>query len=298
MAKVLPPPLLLLVLVILSSGSPSRRLVQAKDCTAGSTTVHRGRETVNDRPVKNGEAKHEMFVKAMRGFKGVSLEVHEGNGLKAAWFPKEDCFSHDGKWQQILTKTEIKDSKTTMTLRIAECWITCTINSSLSNPDSFSVVAYGPSSWLKETPEGDCEVKAYSRTDEKKYTCQEPRTSIIENLPDPESLTSIPVWAIIVAVVLAVIVVGAIVVYWKWKSETSRNAANPGELTEPNNAPHVINDVTYESFGNDTIEDHSPCEAFDNTTKDGPSLVQGEAPYTIENNQHESFSSYEHRYNQ
>lgn len=296
MARVMLLSSLLLLLGILSSGS----LMLVHGCGADGTTVIEGKEKKihTTRIKKENIYEYHGYVKTATGFAGVILM----NGDKRAWFSYDKCFVPN-KVHRIVAHAKIEGSKTIMTLRTSECQKHCTMNSSSSNTNNFTVVARGSSSWFKRIdPSCDYERKLSSRSETE--PCQEPPSiSTTGGMPAPQSLQkSFPLWAIVAAVFIAVTIVGVVVVLGRWKYETSRNAEHPS-LTEKDNSPHVVQNDVFENdqqeLGeNSPITDHSPHQMFDNNTQNGPWPGQGEAPYTVEGQQYESFSSYEHRHDQ
>ncbi|XP_045135918.1 uncharacterized protein LOC123518914 [Portunus trituberculatus] len=289
MARHMPPLSLLLLLGTLVSG-----LVQGSDCNKGSETVKEGYSNIEE-----GGQIYEGYLKVGKDFNGVSLEVRGTNDSKHAWFPKEPCFPHTGRWTQIVTKMKVEHNKTTMTLNSGDCRETCTINSTLSG--KFIVVPYGSGLWRVSPPEKDCVFENLMPHPSNKLesTCKE-RTSTATAYTYSKWSSTLPLWAIALVGVLLVAVVGTIVVFVQWKYHTSRNATNVfSEFSEPHNSPRVIkNDDVYEALDYSAIKHYQSSEATHWNSKTGLSPVQGEQPCTIENELYESFSRYKHRQDQ
>lgn len=190
-------------------------------CGADGTTVLEGKEKKihTTRINKKTTYQYHGYVKTATGFAGVILR----NGDKSAWFSYDKCFLPN-TLHRIVAHAKIEDNKTTMTLRTSECQEKCTMNSSPSNTNNFTVVARGSSSWFEDIDSSCDNKRTLSSSSNEIKPCQEPPSiSTTGGMATPQSLQkSFPLWAIVAVVFIAVTIVGVVVVLGRWKYETSR----------------------------------------------------------------------------
>ncbi|XP_063877384.1 uncharacterized protein LOC135109737 [Scylla paramamosain] len=229
MGRVLPPLLLLLLLVALSpGGAPSPIL--ALDCDAADTEVKEGHTRIiktedHKKILSNGDMK--LFVKAESDFIGVLLDVEESDGTHhTAWFPAEECYPPNGKWQEFRAWAGPTTTGFDLRLRSGTCRKWCESSAASRNPVSLSIVAYGPSKWIVGKPPVGCDVALdVGPRAIRLPTCQEPPSTATTTTTTTICGRPLPVKIIIIvasaAVVVAVTVVIVVVVCLKRNSVRS-----------------------------------------------------------------------------
>ncbi|XP_045137083.1 uncharacterized protein LOC123519663 [Portunus trituberculatus] len=218
MARVLPP--LLLLLMPLSPGiAPSATL--AMDCNAADTIVKEGQTKVILR-VRFHEVKYNLilFVKPDTDFEGVRLDVQETDGTNhTAWLP-EECIPRDGTWREFLVWTGLTETKIALRFRTGKCRRWCESETTLRQPIRITVVAHGPSRWIKRYTPENCNVTNVLNVDPERLSiCQEPpsistttKATNFNNTPSGSLLTSKLIQNKMIIMIIATSVVVAVAV--------------------------------------------------------------------------------------
>ncbi|XP_063887187.1 uncharacterized protein LOC135114896 isoform X2 [Scylla paramamosain] len=168
--------LLLLLLIALSpGGAPGPTL--ALDCDDANTVVkERETQVIVTMDIGTSElASIIMFVKPESDFEGVRVDVQESDGTHhSAWFPAE-CFPRNGMWQQFLPDTWITKRRLDLRFVFHACGKECKITTVQRGPHSLSVVAHGPSRWIKGRTPTTCDVTFAGKSwNAQLPTCQDP----------------------------------------------------------------------------------------------------------------------------
>lgn len=213
MARVLP--LVLLVLPALSpGGGPAPTL--ARGCNAADFILkEREKEVIVDKQDKGSDSIFNPYVKPQPGFEGLRLVVMGINDTSHdAFFPAEpDCFPNSDTWYQVGTRALISSDTHAITFRfrINECARQCKVNSSSPHFQNFSVVAYGPSRWLLDSPPDSCDtidwtLSPYPSTP----TCSKPPLPTTPTTPLP--LTVVTALSVMAAVPVPLVALVAVAV--------------------------------------------------------------------------------------
>ncbi|XP_063850105.1 uncharacterized protein LOC135094181 [Scylla paramamosain] len=218
--------LLLVVAVVAALGSEgASSFTHAVDCSAADILVGNGEaKLIESMNVKGGAGYFNLYMKPESGFKGVQVQVEETDGANhSAWFRYGSvCFPRREEWVQFMAGTWITRNGLFLRFRSSKCWFYCKTESSLRQPISLSMVAHGPSRWMKGFPPKECGMIYYDpATSEYLNSCSQiPFTTTATSSTNAENLsiykltlnkkTIIAVLAAGVAVVAAVVVVVAV----------------------------------------------------------------------------------------
>ena len=108
-----------------------------------------------------------LFVKPESDFEGVELIVYRSDGSEnGEWFPAEpECFVQDNTWYQLSTALQmyIDDQTVDLVLMTGACWKGCAVNITSPSFQSLRVVGHGPSKWIRQVPDMDCDITYPSR---------------------------------------------------------------------------------------------------------------------------------------
>lgn len=252
MSRIMSPSLLLVLALTIPGGT---NLTGAEDCN-GTEIVMKERRVIETMEYGNSSF---LYVKPESDFLGVCLTSQRNNGTNhTACFYAKECFPHNGKLQQFWPWMHENSWGTTLTFGIwsSTCRLECKMDIPSQTLHKFSVVAYGPSKWMKSQP---------------KYCNFAPKNiSILRTTPcDQPSLITIPtqgkngnmntVFEVFLShqltIIIASLMVGMVVVvlvgvaWWKLYL-TSRNTATTDDLIQPSNESQVTDNELYESVGN------------------------------------------------
>lgn len=255
MASILLVPLLLVLLELYPGGGLAPILAQ--DCPSADFVLEEGdKQIIRNIPDVVNFSSTELYVKSQQNFVGLHLNVNGTRGVQYdAWFSAEsDCFPNDGHWYKIMLSAEILSGTNTLSFRYmnGKCMRECEINNSTERLQGFTVVAFGPSSWLLEQPHRTCECKGVrlSPGSATRPTCKNAPLPTTVSTPQPVAMaaTTMVVPMVVVMALVAVVVV----MVWRRRqqqqSPTSGNPATAPQSIEPASVTHTIVNDLYEPF--------------------------------------------------
>ncbi|KAK8402998.1 hypothetical protein O3P69_000910 [Scylla paramamosain] len=148
MSRIMSPSLLLVLALTIPGGT---NLTGAEDCN-GTEIVMKERRVIETMEYGNSSF---LYVKPESDFLGVCLTSQRNNGTNhTACFYAKECFPHNGKLQQFWPWMHENSLGTTLTFGIwsSTCRLECKMDIPSQTLHKFSVVAYGPSKWMKSQP--------------------------------------------------------------------------------------------------------------------------------------------------